>query len=156
MNAPWHRSANGEEWTSNPLPSAAALVGLVRVLVVYGNGLNQEIGATLRCAGYDVTVAADGEAALKAVRNGDFNLVLMDLEMPVMGGIDTARRIRKLGGRVGRIPIVAVTAQSAGVEEVARCQAAGMDELLIRPVSARLMLRVVVHWTWCVGETVAD
>ena len=155
MTAPWHRSATGEEWTSNPLPSAAALVGLVRVLVVGGSVLDQEIVATLRCAGYDVTAVADGEAGYEAVLEGGYVLVLVDLDIPVMGGFEAARRIRQLDGRVGRIPIVAVTARSLD-REVARCRAAGIDELLIRPVSARLMLRVVVHWTWRTGETTAD
>lgn len=155
MTGPWHRSAKGEEWTSNPLPSAAALVGLVRILVVDGDVLNQEIAATLRCAGYDVTAAADSEAGYEAVLEGGYDLVLIDLDIPLMGGFEAARRIRQLDGRVGQIPIVAVTAHSLH-GEVARCRAAGMNDLLIRPVCARLMLRVVVHWTWRIGETAAD
>jgi CheY-like chemotaxis protein len=137
------------------LPSAAALVGLVRVLMIDGNALNQEIVATLRCAGYDVTAVADGEAGYEAVLEGGYDLVLIDLGIATMGGFEAARRIRQLDGRVGRIPIVAVTARSLD-GEAARCQAAGMNDLLIRPVSTRLMLRVVVHWTWRIGETAAD
>ena len=117
--------------------------------------MDQEIVATLRCAGYDVTAVADGEAGYEAVLEGGYVLVLVDLDIPVMGGFEAARRIRQLDGRVGRIPIVAVTARSLD-REVVRCRAAGIDELLIRPVSARLMLRVVVHWTWRTGKTTAD
>ena len=117
--------------------------------------MDQEIVATLRCAGYDVTAVADGEAGYEAVLEGGYVLVLVDLDIPVMGGFEAARRIRQLDGRAGRIPIVAVTARSLD-REVVRCRAAGIDELLIRPVSARLMLRVVVHWTWRTGKTTAD
>ena len=97
--------------------------------------MNQEIMATiLRYAGYEVTVVSDGQAALEAVQLGDFNLVLMDLQMPVMGGIEAARRIRALDGRAGRTPIVAVTAHSVGRQEVEHCRCAGMDGFLTKPV----------------------
>jgi len=145
----------GEEWTAKELPVLALPVGLVRILVVDDNLLNQEIMATvLGCAGYDVAAAANGAAGYEAVRDGGYDLVLMDLEMPVMGGFEAARRIRQLDGRVGRIPIVALTARTLD-GEVERCQAAGMDDLLIRPVSSQRILRVVVHWTWRV-ESMAD
>jgi CheY-like chemotaxis protein len=151
LTAPWHHSGIGEEWISKASPGLSGPVGLVRILVVDDNLANQEIMATvLRCAGYDVTVAADGEAGCEAVQDGGYDLVLMDLEMPVMGGLEAARRIRQLDGQIGRIPIVAMTARSLD-GEVERCQSAGMDDLLIRPVSARQILRVVVHWTWGVS-----
>jgi len=109
--------------------------------------MNQEIMATiLRHAGYEVTLAGDGRAGFEAVRDGRFDLVLMDLEMPVMGGIEAAQRIRQLDGPIGRIPIVAVTAHSMG-GEAERCRCAGMNDFMTKPTGMRRVLQVAAHWT---------
>lgn len=155
MNAPWSLASMDEGRTPTALPMPVTSIGAARVLVVEDNLMSQEIMATiLRYAGYDVTVVADGQAALEAVQGSDFNLVLMDLEMPVMGGIEAARRIRELGGRVGRIPIVAVTAQSTGGEVVEHCRCAGMDDFLTKPTGMRRVLQVAAQWTG--GAEAAD
>jgi CheY-like chemotaxis protein len=111
----------GRTSTSSALPVAP--IWPARALVVDDNVMNQEGTATiLRYAGYEVTVVADAEAAYEAVQNAEFNLVLIDLERPVMGGVEAARRIRELGGRARRIPI--------------------MDDFLTKPTGMRRVLQV--------------
>jgi CheY-like chemotaxis protein len=115
----------GRTSTSSALPVAP--IWPARALVVDDNVMNQEGTATiLRYAGYEVTVVADAEAAYEAVQNAEFNLVLIDLERPVMGGVEAARRIRELGGRARRIPI--------------------MDDFLTKPTGMRRVLQVASHW----------
>ena len=77
----------------------------------------------------------DGVAAVAAVERRDYALVLMDMEMPVLGGLDAARRIRALGGPAGSVPIVALTA-NVFPEQLALCRAAGMDDHLTKPFGA--------------------
>jgi CheY-like chemotaxis protein len=148
VNAPWSLASMDEGRTPAALPMPMASLGAARVPVVEDNLMNQEIMTTiLRYGGYEVTVVSDGQAALDAVRDGDFNLVVMDLQMPVMGGIEAARRIRALGGRAGRTPIVAVTAQSVGGEEVEHCRCVRIDGFLTKPTGMRRVLQVAAQWT---------
>jgi CheY-like chemotaxis protein len=148
MTAPWSRASIDEGRSSIASLRLAAPVGAARVLLVDDNVMSQEIIATiLSYAGYEVAVVANGQAALEAVLTTEFNLVLMDLEMPVMGGIEAARRIRALGGRAGRIPIVAVTAHSMGGAEAEHCRSAGMDDFLTKPTGMRRVLQLAAHWT---------
>jgi two-component system sensor histidine kinase/response regulator len=109
------------------------------VLVVEDNVVNQQVARRmLELLACDVTVVGNGLEAVEARRTKSFDLVLMDIQMPVMDGLEATREIRKMeaGGR--RTPIVALTA-SAITGELERCVAAGMDDLLIKPIDlARL------------------
>jgi two-component system, sensor histidine kinase and response regulator len=109
------------------------------VLVVEDNVVNQQVARRmLELLACDVTVVGNGLEAVEARRARSFDLVLMDIQMPVMDGLEATREIRKMeaGGR--RTPIVALTA-SAITGELERCVAAGMDHLLIKPIDlARL------------------
>jgi two-component system, sensor histidine kinase and response regulator len=155
MTAPWSRASMDEGRTSTALLTSAAPIGAARVLLVDDNVMSQEIIATILCyAGYEVAVVANGQAALEAVRSSEFSLVLMDLDMPVMGGIEAAQRIRALGGRAGRIPIVAVTAYSMDGAEAEHCRSAGMDDFLTKPTGMRRVLQLAAHWTG--GADAAD
>lgn len=103
--------------------------------------------ALLATTGFELEAVTDGPAALEAVavaaREGrPFDIVLMDVMMPGMDGIETLRRLRALPGRVGRMPVVAVTA-GAFPEDVAACQAAGMAAHLSKPVERAQLLRVL-------------
>ena len=118
-----------------------------RVLVAEDLYINQVVVEELLArAGHDVTLVNDGQAAVEAVRDGAFDLVLMDVEMPVMNGLDATRAIRALAAPICDIPIIALTA-NAMVEEVARCRAAGMNECLSKPISQTALLGAVARWS---------
>ena len=105
--------------------------------------------ATLEKAGYRVEVATNGLEALAAVRDHDFQLVLMDVQMPEMDGIEASRRIRDREFRLehdDRLPIIALTAHALD-EERDRCLDAGMDDFLAKPFRAEDLLTVLERWT---------
>lgn len=104
----------------------------LKVLVAEDGVVNQRFAARLlEKAGHTVTLAANGREALEAVRDNNFDLVLMDIEMPEMDGIRATQAIRAEEKRGARLPIVAVTA--TGNPEA--CLHAGMDEWLPKPLS---------------------
>jgi signal transduction histidine kinase/ActR/RegA family two-component response regulator len=110
-----------------------------RVLVVDDHPVNREVaGLMLDAAGCEVEMACDGAEAVEAAAAGRFDLILMDVRMPQMDGLEATRRIRALAGQAAAVPIVAFTAD-AMPDDVARCLAAGMQAHIAKPVSqARL------------------
>ncbi|HSI59142.1 MAG TPA: PAS domain S-box protein [Ideonella sp.] len=124
----------------------AALRSL-RVLVVDDCPVNQEIAqAMLRHLGVESQKADDGHEALERVATQAFDLVFMDCMMPGLDGLGAARHIRHLeqqGGRDGALVIVALTA-NASAEDSAQCLAAGMDDVLTKPLSLASM-RNMLH-----------
>ncbi|MGG5820691.1 ATP-binding protein [Falsiroseomonas sp. HW251] len=87
----------------------------------------------LRGMGHEVELAADGEEAVAAAAGGGFDLVLMDLEMPRLGGMDATRRIRALAGARGHVRILGLTAERSEATDAA-CREAGMDGVLHKPL----------------------
>ena len=85
-----------------------------------------------------------GLDAVEAAGSGDFDVILMDVRMPEVDGLEATRRIRALPGSRGQVPIVAVTAQ-AFTEQVAECRAAGMDDHLAKPFTPEALLAAVTH-----------
>ncbi|WP_109121598.1 PAS domain-containing hybrid sensor histidine kinase/response regulator [Azospirillum sp. TSO22-1] len=116
-----------------PEPVAVRLRPL-RVLLAEDNPVNRKVAvALLARQGHAVTVAGDGAEALDRVRRERFDVVLMDMQMPRMDGLEAARRIRALPGTRGAVPIVALTANAlAGDAE--RCLAAGMSDYVPKPI----------------------
>ena len=117
------------------------------ILLVEDNPINQKLAvALLSRKGYAVIVADNGLKAVERCAQQDFDLVLMDLQMPVMDGLEATRRIRAHEGENGRrhVPIVAMTA-SARDEDRQICFAAGMDDFLTKPLNvAQLFDRIAV------------
>ena len=119
----------------------------VRLLLVEDRTMNQEIARVfLEHAGYQVDVVDNGPAAISAVQNARFDAVLMDMRMPEMDGLEATRRIRRLGGDVAQLPIIAL---SAGVlpNDVSECYAAGMNDHIGKPFDRDEMYRVIEQWT---------
>ena len=126
------------------MPNLAAIAG-TDVLLVEDNEINQEvIREILEGFGVKVTVADNGAQAVEMVRHGDYGLVFMDMQMPVLDGLDATREIRKLPGR-SALPIVAMTA-NAMIEDRARCLAAGMNDHLSKPVEPDELLAKLREW----------
>ena len=105
-----------------------------RVLLVEDNAVNQKVaGRFLERLGCEVRVADNGEEGVKAFQEGEYDIVLMDLQMPVMDGLTATRRIRELEGGRRSTPIVALTA-NAMAGQLERCLEAGMDAFLTKPL----------------------
>ncbi len=101
--------------------------------------------AMLKKAGYQLQTATNGVEALDAVCNGPLGCILMDLEMPVMGGLEATRQIRALRGPAADVPIIAMTAHAL-TEEKDRCLAAGMDDFVTKPFAREQLLETVARW----------
>jgi PAS domain S-box-containing protein len=118
---------------------------VLHVLVVDDVAMNRDIaGSFLRAAGHKVTCVEGGAEAIAAVETMDFDVVLMDVRMPEMDGLEATRRIRALEGERGRVPIVALTAQAFS-EQVAECHKAGMDSHLPKPFDPDSLLTAVLR-----------
>lgn len=125
----------------SPAPAVRELRGRP-VLVVEDNALALRVAEhVLRRAGYSVETATSGEAAIEAASSKRYGLILMDLEMPGMGGFEAARRIHEILGDE-RVPMLALTAHT-GNEYRRRCLQEGMQGFLSKPVRASELLSVV-------------
>jgi signal transduction histidine kinase/CheY-like chemotaxis protein len=132
---------------SNRLPVALtgdALAGPCRrVLVVDDVAANRLVARVLlEGAGHRVDLAADGAEAIDAVQRESFDLVLMDVQMPGMDGLEATRRIRALEAACRRVPIIALTADALR-EQIEECLAAGMDGHLAKPLDRAALLAAV-------------
>jgi signal transduction histidine kinase/ActR/RegA family two-component response regulator len=122
-------------------PSAAP--NTARILVVEDNAVNQKVVVTvLRKRGFTIEIASDGRDAIAKLKQaGPFDLVLMDVQMPVLDGLETTRAIR-LEKRWRTLPIVAMTAHAMNGDRE-RCLEAGMNGYISKPVQAGHLLTVV-------------
>jgi signal transduction histidine kinase/HPt (histidine-containing phosphotransfer) domain-containing protein len=116
-----------------------------RILLAEDNVINQQVASgILRRAGYTVDVVDDGVAAVDAARRTRYDIILMDLQMPEMGGVEATDIIRKLDG-FQYTPIIAMTAYAMqGTRE--ECVRAGMDDYVAKPFDPRGFLAVVRRW----------
>jgi CheY-like chemotaxis protein len=118
------------------------------VLLAEDNQINRKIALkTLERAGYCVQAVENGSQALCEVQARAFDLVLMDVQMPEMDGLEATRRIREWEHRTerGHVPIIALTAHAMRGDRE-RCLAAGMDDYLAKPVKSADLLSCIGHW----------
>ena len=115
----------------------------LRILVAEDNAINQKvIGRVLERAGHACRIVENGEMALDALETEPFDVVLMDLQMPVMGGLEAAKIYRLAHTQGPRVPIVALTAD-ATQEAAKACAEAGMDACVTKPIEARKLLEMI-------------
>ena len=126
-----------------------------RVLVVEDNHINQDVAvALLQAAGLQVDVADNGLQAVRLAGQQAYNLILMDMQMPVMDGLEATRAIRQMPAHA-QTPILAMTANAFGDDRLA-CLDAGMDDHLAKPVDPELLYAMLGQWLARVGGKVAD
>jgi two-component system sensor histidine kinase/response regulator len=136
-----------------------------RILVAEDNPVNQEVAdGVLEMLGCQMVSAPNGEIAVSLFAEEKFDLILMDCEMPVMDGIEAARRIREIeamtqappgdAGQRRRIPIVALTAHALN-EVRAKCLEAGMDDFLVKPFDEQQLAKTLERWLEKKGSVAA-
>jgi PAS domain S-box-containing protein len=129
----------------------------LRVLLAEDNVVNQRLAVKLlEKAGHAVTVAGSGREAVEAVEREPFDLVLMDVQMPDMGGFEATSRIRQREQTAGRhVPIIAMTAHAMKGDRE-RCLAAGMDDYVSKPVRAQDLFGAVARVAGSIPAPAAD
>ena len=131
------------------------LIKGARILIVEDIEINQEIlYDRLYQQGFIVTIASNGQQALQHVKKSDFDLVLMDIQMPIMDGYDATKAIRAWENEVkqankniknDRLPIIAVTAH-AMTDELMTCLDVGMDDYISKPIDFTILFSRLTHW----------
>jgi len=117
-----------------------------RLLLVEDNPISQRIELKLlRETGYSVDPVSNAFDAIAAIKSNAFDLVLMDIEMEDMNGIEATKRIRALDPPVNKIPIIAVTAHSS-MKDRERCLAAGMDDYIAKPINIHFLKMTIDQW----------
>ena len=142
-----HGSDGGERGIqpSSGLPGNLATIAGARILLVEDNELNQEVALELlRQAHFAVALAENGRVALEKLQAYDYDLVLMDMQMPVMDGITATRELRQMP-RCAEVPVVAMTANVMAADRQ-RCLDAGMNDFLTKPIEPDLLWQTLLKW----------
>jgi len=145
------------EWKAiaEPEHANAALPRAISLLVVEDNAVNRELITTLlHPFEIEIDTACDGAEAVAAVGRRHYDVILMDVQMPIMDGLTATQRIRALADPASaRTPIIAMTANVLP-EQIARCREAGMDDHLGKPISPAKLLEALDRWT--ADETIPE
>jgi PAS domain S-box-containing protein len=129
---------------SHDAPETIDAIRGAHILLVEDNDLNQQVAAELlRYAGFTVDIADNGAVAVAMVESRPYDLVLMDMQMPVMDGLDATREIRK-NARLRALPILAMTANAMQADRD-RCSAAGMDDFIAKPIEPELLWQALLR-----------
>jgi PAS domain S-box-containing protein len=150
-------TAKGCDLDLNVMPleehDSVETLGSLRILLAEDNEINQEIAvASLEDAGHQVDVVDNGAEAVKAVQGSSYDVVLMDVHMPVMDGIVATKEIRRLPGVISRVPIIALTA-NAMVGDREKYIAEGMNGYSSKPFDPDKLLITIRN---CIENTAAD
>lgn len=144
--APDETSGSGKAAT--PVVEIEAMVPPQRLRILYADDHENNrmvVSAMLGALGWECDTVNDGTQAVERVRAGNYDLVLMDIQMPVMDGVEATRAIRALEGEAARTPIVALTANTLDAQ-VRRYRAAGMQDCVGKPTAMAELMQVVMTW----------
>ncbi|MCK5336409.1 MAG: response regulator, partial [Gammaproteobacteria bacterium] len=117
-----------------------------QLLLVEDNEINQRVAyEMLSGAGFKIDIRDNGAKAVEAVQSKNYDVVLMDIQMPVMDGLDATRQIRLLGGKFSSLPIIAMTAHAL-TGDSDKSMEAGMDAHVTKPIDPDHILEVISNW----------
>ena len=124
------------------------------ILLVEDNKINQTLAVAMLAPfkSCQIDIADNGAKALSQVQENHYDLILMDVQMPVTNGLDASRGIRALNGKYARTPIIGMTAH-AFAEDREACFAAGMNDYISKPIDRALLLEKVDYWLQCERQT---
>lgn len=118
----------------------------ITVLVVEDNIVNQKVAkAHLHKLGLQCELASNGQEALDAVSKREYDLILMDCQMPVLDGYETTKKIRLLSARIAKVPIIALSANTSS-EDIERCTAVGMNGFIGKPFTRDQLTKELARW----------
>jgi signal transduction histidine kinase/CheY-like chemotaxis protein len=142
-----HDHADASEVSDERAAASTPAIRNLNVLMAEDNPVNALIAKTLLTrAGCIVEVVENGALAVDAVQARAYDVVFLDLRMPVLDGLEAARRIRALAAPAGRVPLIALTAD-AGAEERSEALAAGMDDFITKPIEPARLAAVLARFT---------
>ncbi|HEX3532412.1 MAG TPA: ATP-binding protein [Thermoanaerobaculia bacterium] len=143
------RTAQPEDWIAagEPLPEGMALPAHAsRILIAEDNPVNQLVVLEqLKSLGFEATAVSNGIEALAALEETDYDLVLMDCQMPEMDGYEATRRMREKSGDRWQVPVIALTAHAMRGDRE-KCLAAGMNDYIAKPFRVETLSQVLVRW----------
>jgi len=117
-----------------------------RLLLVEDNDINQEVAREILSeVGFAIDIRENGAEAVQAVQQQQYDLVLMDIQMPEMDGLEATRRIRDLGGRFTDLPIIAMTAHALS-GDADKSKAAGMNAHVTKPIEPQKLFQALSQW----------
>ncbi len=127
------------------VPNLLATIAGARILLVEDNELNQEVASELlRDAGFEVEIAGNGQVALDRLAQAPYDLVLMDIQMPVMDGLTATRRLRQQEG-LRELPVIAMSA-NVMQSDIDQCLQAGMNGHVAKPIDQDSLWVVLLEW----------
>jgi CheY-like chemotaxis protein/HPt (histidine-containing phosphotransfer) domain-containing protein/anti-sigma regulatory factor (Ser/Thr protein kinase) len=135
-------------------PSEAAVVPPMKVLIVEDNRINRVVlHDLLERDGHQVDEAHDGQQGVSMEARTSYDIVLMDISMPMIDGVEATRAIRASEARGTRLPIVALTAHAAAADKE-RFRAAGVDDILVKPITKQGIRAIIAKY--CLGGAAGD
>ncbi len=117
------------------------------ILLVEDNLINQKVATKiLERIGLNADIASDGEIAINMVQSKAYDLVFMDMEMPVMDGLDSTRGIKNIENKLGKMPVIIAMTANALPGDRERCIEAGMDDFISKPITVDSVKTILKKW----------